>query len=187
MPSVLNTPRTVTVRGSKFCRNSPGQVQGFLLEKRLANRTSRTPEKEEAFLSALRKGVSVSGACKGARIPRQTAYDWRDADTKFAQAWDAALEEGTDILEDEALRRAVEGRERPVFYKGEECGQVKEYSDTLLIVMLKARRPEKYKENIGIKGKIDHAHTVGLSETDQLLAGIATGRAPGSSSEPTSH
>ena len=53
---------------------------------------------------------------------------------------------GTDALEDEALRRAFHGSERPVFQGKELVGYVRDYSDTLLIFMLKARRPEKYRE-----------------------------------------
>jgi hypothetical protein len=50
-------------------------------------------------------------------------YKHRGNSEAFAGAWDDAVETGTDELEDEAFRRA------------------KEDSDTLLIFMLKARRP----------------------------------------------
>ncbi len=43
-------------------------------------------------------------------------------------------------------RRAVEGVDEPRFHDGQICGHVRKYSDTLLIFMLKARRPDKYKE-----------------------------------------
>jgi hypothetical protein len=45
-----------------------------------------------------------------------------------------------------------------VFHQGQECGQIREYSDTLLIFMLKARRPEKFKERFAAEhsGKITH-------------------------------
>ena len=42
-----------------------------------------------------------------------------------------------DALEAEARRRAVEGVRKPVFYQGVICGWVGEYSDTLLIFLLK--------------------------------------------------
>ena len=47
---------------------------------------------------------------------------------------------------------------RPVYYKGEVVGTVKKYSDRLLIVLLKAHRPAKYRENFSMthSGKIDH-------------------------------
>jgi hypothetical protein len=52
-------------------------------------------------------------------------------------------ETGTDLLEDEALRRAEDGVAEPRFYEGRLCGHVQKYSDTLLIFLLKARRPQK--------------------------------------------
>jgi hypothetical protein len=53
---------------------------------------------------------------------------------------------GTAALENEAVRRAYHGVEKPVFYKGEVCGYTQDYSDTLLIFLLKARKPEVYRE-----------------------------------------
>ena len=66
---------------------------------------------------------------KPTRIGRRTAYDWREADEDFAKDWEDAVEAGTDALEDVAIERA------------------KNSSDTMLIFMLKARRPEKFREN----------------------------------------
>lgn len=114
----------------------------------MANRTKLTPEKEEEFLGELRKGLTVSGAAKVIKVVRQTCYEHRANSPEFATAWDEAIEEGTDYLEDEARRRAAKGTLKPVFYKGEKCGTIREYSDTLLIFLLKARRPEKFSERI---------------------------------------
>ncbi len=79
-------------------------------------------------------------------MSRRSAYDWRKEDQEFANEWDAAEALGTDLLEDEARRRAAQGVDEPVFWKGEVKGFVRKYSDVLLIFMLKARRPEKYRE-----------------------------------------
>lgn len=62
-----------------------------------------------------------------------------------------AQEEATDGLEAEARRRAVTGTLKPIFYKGEEVAQVREYSDTLLVVLLKGNRPDKFRENASIE------------------------------------
>ncbi len=101
----------------------------------MANRTTRTPKKRAAFLKALESGESVTKACNAAGIGRRTVYDWRGDDEKFAAEWDDAVETGTDVLEDEAVKRAKDG------------------SDTLLIFMLKARRPDKFKD------RWQHEHT----------------------------
>lgn len=109
-------------------------------------RTKRTPEKEAEFLAALSETANVTHSCEVTGIARASAYEWREADEGFKAKWDAALVLGTDALEDEAIRRAKVGTLKPVFYQGEECGTIREYSDTLMIVMLKSRRPEKFKE-----------------------------------------
>ncbi len=119
-------------------------------------RTTRTLEKRRAaFLKALAETANVSYACKQSGVPRRTAYQWRTDVPKFAGAWDEAVELGTDALEDEAVRRAHAGTDKPVFYKGAVCGAIREYSDTLLIFMLKARRPEKFKERTEVDHKVD--------------------------------
>lgn len=93
-------------------------------------KTIRTPKRGEGFLKALRSGKSVTAACRIGRIARTAAYEWRKGDEAFAKAWDEAIEEGTDGLEDSAHTRA------------------KKSSDTLMIFLLKARRPDKFKERV---------------------------------------
>jgi hypothetical protein len=133
-------------------------------------------QKRAAFLAALAETANVSRACLVARLPRRTAYDARAADPAFAAAWDAAVELGTDALEDEAVRRAHEGTVKPVFYKGAECGGIREYSDTLLIFMLKARRPERYRERSALDlNATIHRDPASYSDAE-LAAIVAAGR-----------
>jgi hypothetical protein len=110
----------------------------------MANRTTRTPEKDAAFFEALQNGASISSAAKSAAYGRTSIYQWRKDNPDFAAAWDEAIDCGTDLLEDEVMRRAKDGVDEPRFYEGEVCGYVRKSSDTLAIFLLKARRPEKY-------------------------------------------
>lgn len=96
--------------------------------------TNPTHKKGERLLAALRAGETVTSACQAEHIHRSTYYAWRAADSGFAAQADDAIESGTDVLEDEARRRAIAG------------------SDTLLIFLLKARRPEKYRERYTPEG-----------------------------------
>lgn len=121
----------------------------------MANRTKRTPKKEKAFLQALRKTGNVSKACEIVKIGRRTAYEWRAESEEFAELWEQAIEAGYDLLEEEARRRAFEGLVRKKFTsKGQPVNDPatgeqyyeREYSDTLLIFLLKGGRPEKYRE-----------------------------------------
>jgi hypothetical protein len=95
-------------------------------------------------------------AAKAAGYGRQRLYEWREADPELAAAWDDALEAGTEVLEDVALRRAKDGVAEPRFYEGRLCGHVQKYSDTLLIFLLKARRPWKYAD----KAQTEHSGTL---------------------------
>ena len=106
---------------------------------------ARRPRKRALFLAALTDTVNVTLACRRAGIPRRTAYDWRDADEAFARQWDEALDEGIDLLEAELHRRAFEGVERPVYYKGEQVGTWRFYSDALAMFLMRAHRPEGYR------------------------------------------
>lgn len=113
-----------------------------------------TPEKIERFAAELSETGQVKKACAAAGISRRTAFYWRKLDATFAAAWDEALKVAVTVLEDEALRRAQEGNERPVFNaKGEQTGVVREYSDTLAIFLLKAANPAKYRERLSLTGE----------------------------------
>ncbi len=118
------------------------------------NHSETTPKKAPAFekwqvtfLQWLAKKGNISAACRKAKIDRKWAYVVRDRDPFFKEAWDEALEVATEALEEEARRRAQEGTLRPVYYEGKKVGNVREYSDTLLIFLLKAHKPSKYREN----------------------------------------
>ena len=106
---------------------------------------ARRPRRKTVFLQALTETVNVTLACRRAGIPRRTAYDWREQDAAFAGRWDEALEEGIDLLEAELQRRAFEGVERPITYRGEQVGTWRYYSDALAMFLLKAHRPERYR------------------------------------------
>ena len=94
-----------------------------------------------AFLAGLERGLSAAGAAAAAGIPRSLAYKWRQMNRDFEAAWRMAAEAGADLLEDEALRRVMEGVEKPVFYRGAQVGTVRTYNDRLLMMLLQRRRP----------------------------------------------
>jgi hypothetical protein len=151
------------------------------------NRTNRTLKKRETFIQALSEGFSVTTACMKASITRSRAYAWRNDDAEFAAEWDAAVDQGTDLLEDEARRRAYVGVDKPVFQGKELVGHIREYSDTLLIFTLKARRPEKFRENhkVDLTGDVTHRLDGAKEALDRKLAGLAAlVAAPGVSGEP---
>ena len=123
-----------------------------------------TPEKAwpvwaKAFLSVLSRLGVVGYAARKAGIERQSAYHLRDRDDAFREAWRVALEEAMDRAEQEAWRRGIKGVKRPVYQGGEHVGDIQDYSDTLLIFMMKAHRPEKYRERIDMRADMKHEHS----------------------------
>jgi len=119
----------------------------------MAKATRFDSRSRATFLKALRTGISVAAAADQAGVARRTVYYRREKDADFASEWDAAIEDGTDRLEDEAFRRALEGTEKSIYYQGKAIGSVRDYSDSLLVFMLKARRGDKFKDSIKSDGK----------------------------------
>jgi len=100
------------------------------------------------FLAALALSPNVALACRTAGVSRVTAYDLRHADAAFAAAWQEAVDESTDELVGEMYRRAKDGVPEPVYYKGEVCGHILRYSNTLAIFLAKAHRPGVYGDKL---------------------------------------
>jgi len=115
--------------------------------------------KRNAFLRALSISGKVAESSRSAGYTDSTYLQkLRATDEEFAKQWDLALESAADSLEDEAVRRATEGVLEPHYHKGEVVGYTKKYSDQLLIFLLKALRPDKFRETVNVdatlKGKL---------------------------------
>jgi Homeodomain-like domain len=114
-------------------------------QKGLARPRSRaTATAKAAVLKRLAEGSSITDAAKAIGRSRRTLHEWRDRDAKFASDWADVLECGADELEAEARRRAVDGVEEPMVSAGKLVCTVRKYSDTLLLALLRAHRPEKF-------------------------------------------
>jgi hypothetical protein len=130
--------------------------EGRAAGKRTANKTARSDTRgraaawDKAFLAALRRNGVITTACEAAGVGRTTVYDKRNADPVFAIAWDEALVEAADRIEAEVIRRAIDGYGVPVRYKGDVVGIDRAFSDSLAQMVLKAHKPDKYKERVQI-------------------------------------
>lgn len=112
------------------------------------------------FLERLAETANVTRSARAAKVERVTVYRHRRKDPEFLKAWDEALELGNDALEDEAIRRGKDGWLEPLVSAGKVVGTVRKYSDGLLNTMLKARRPEKFRERTDttMSGSMTHTH-----------------------------
>ena len=108
-----------------------------------------TPEFKKSFLSMLAELPNITVICKLMGISPSNLLVARKNDELFDQGVRNAIDEGYDLIEEEARRRAVDGVLEPVFYRGEEVGKIRRYSDQLLITLLKGYKPKKF--NPGVK------------------------------------
>jgi predicted TIM-barrel fold metal-dependent hydrolase len=95
-------------------------------------RRRRRADWEPRFLELFRQTANVRLSADGAGIDRGTAYHRRQRDEAFAAAWAQAEADAIDVLEAEARRRALS------------------VSDNLLMFLLKAHRPDRFRETIRI-------------------------------------
>ena len=109
-----------------------------------------TQAKKAAFLDAFATMGTITHAATAAGITRRLHYVWMDNDPEYVTAFREAEQKAIEGLEREARRRAIEGTEEPVFHQGQQVGAIRKYSDTLLIFLLKAARPERYRERIDL-------------------------------------
>jgi len=109
-----------------------------------------TAEFKEQFLEMLVVLPNVTAVCRLMGVHHSNLYRARKKDEDFDQKIREALDAGYDMVEEEARRRAVEGVLEPVYHQGEEVGQVRKYSDNLLMFLLKA-----YKKKFNPQAKLD--------------------------------
>jgi len=81
--------------------------------------TKDTPHMKGLLTEAAKTAPSFRQACLQAGVNYSTGKKWRKEDEEFAKALAMADDERRDHLREEAQRRAVEGWEKPVLYKGE--------------------------------------------------------------------
>src|ERR1044071_5503839 len=127
------------------------------------DRRQQADARKRAFLEAFRLNANVSGAARAADIDRSTPYGWAKDDPEFKAAMEAAEQEAADRLEAEAFRRAHDGVDEYVTSGGklirDDDGLPllhRRYSDQLMITLLKAHRPERFKD----RQQVEHAGEV---------------------------
>jgi len=112
-----------------------------------------TRDRQKRFLEALAETGVVSLAAAIAGTSRTRVYELRNKNAAFAKRWEDAEERAADALEAEAWRRAVDGVPEPLVSAGKLVRDddslpiaIRRYSDPLMISLLKARRPERFKD-----------------------------------------
>lgn len=128
------------------------------------------------FLDALARCGNISLASRAAGLSRPGLYARRERDAEFAQEWDEAIRTATDTLEAEAWRRARDGvpeylvtGKGLVLDKNGEPVMQNRYSDSLLTTLLKAHKPERYRERSTVEMNVTGSLAERLDEARKRM------------------
>ena len=121
----------------------------------MTQRHEFTERKQKLFLEGLARTGVVLKACRMAHISRTAVYAHRNADKQFQAAWDQADEEFTELLEAKAHSLAFEGKE------------------TSLWNLLKARKPDRYRDPIQRVARTDSKGNDVTDDSDANLLATA--------------
>lgn len=127
----------------------------------------RVHNRAKVFLAAYRATCSITKAAEAADMERGMHYRWLEDDPQYKADFETAKEEAFQSLQDEAVRRAHEGIRKPLVYqgqftyasytkKGKGIGPplaIQEYSDSLLMFLMRGMKPEMYRERFEHTGK----------------------------------
>lgn len=105
-----------------------------------------TLARQGVFLEAFARLGNVTGACRETETTRASHYQWL-ADADYRARFAVAQEMAADALVQEARRRALEGVSKGYYQQGRLMETVTEYSDQLLMFLMKGAMPSIYRDN----------------------------------------
>lgn len=132
-PAPISLPQTFNAKQALALIEDPDKLFDF-------SDTSLNPQQQLYIVSYAVRGTKM-GACKLAGVTTGAVDKWLK-DKEFSQALQNAVDMVQDSLEEELIRRAMNG------------------SDQLLLAAVKAAKPEKYvaksTSDINVKGQVVH-------------------------------
>ena len=144
------------------------------------------PETKRRICALTAAGSYISEISSELDVTQSTIREWLQQDPQFRVDFQDARGVQTDLLEKEAVRRARDGVEEVVIYQGrvvmiadpdnpDEQIPLKRrnYSDTMLMFLLKGQRREIY----GDKVESDNRHSVNIEGARERLAAKFAGLA----------
>lgn len=90
-------------------------------------------KRQDLWLDAFIKTGTILGACRRTGVCRETVRKWRRDDLDFAKRFEDSDLDITETLETKAMSQAMAG------------------DTTLIIFLLKARKPEMYRDRFDVK------------------------------------
>lgn len=127
---------------------------------------NHTQHTRAQVIEEFRRTGRVDLACAFAGVDRGSHYLWLKKHPDYAAEFNDAREQVAGLLEDEAVRRAYHGTAKPVAVAGK-IVMLHEFSDQLLMFLLKARKPEVFADRL----KTEHSGgiAVTISPEDNAL------------------
>lgn len=120
------------------------------------------------FLKALAECGVIAYAAKLAGVNRRTVYRRRNSDREFAKELRSTIREANDALVYEVFRRGVKGTVKPVYQGGRHVGDIREYSDSLLIFLCKARMPKVFRDNYRVEHSGDAKNPIPVNHSGSV-------------------
>ncbi len=124
--------------------------------------------KMRKFLQYYANCGSIVLSSQAADICYELHFYWMKHYDGYPLLYEQSQAMHVDRLEREATRRAVDGVDKGVWYRGNRVGTEKQYSDLLLLAQLKANIPDKYKERTEVITKSDDVRVSHLSRGEML-------------------
>lgn len=148
------------------------EVKDYFQREEKALTPKLTEELKMVFCRAYAQRGIIREGTTAAGISRRTYLRWRKEDEAFNEACNEAKQMAVDLIEQEAMRRAIDGFDRPVIYKGEITDTYKDYSDSLLTMLMKGNKPEKYKERTEHSGSVGRPMTLDEETKEDVVSSI---------------
>lgn len=130
-----------------------------------------TASARKRFLEVFARCGNIKESCDIANIGRHTHYDWLE-DPEYRKAFEDAKEDACDVLAEEVRRRGQHGYEELQYRRdaeGNTVGEVlvtRKYDSTLLMFLLKSRKPEVYRDNV--KSDVSFTGSMAVSHDPDL-------------------
>lgn len=132
-----------------------------------------TPQRQTEFIAALADCGVVEQAANAVNMSVTSCYRLRRAPGagNFAAAWDAAIQYASKRLLDLAFDRAINGSDEPVFDRdGCRVGRQMKTNDRLLMFLLRAYMPDRFRSTDPDPRRIDHEPPLELAPVSEALA-----------------
>lgn len=134
---------------------------------------------QTVFLFALRGAdgmppMSIRAACKAAGINRGTFLVWKETDPDFMAEYAAAIEDGTDTIEDVATDWAMNGKveERQFDEGGKVASEKIKHDSSMMRFILGGRRPERYRQGGDVNVQVN-ANNAAPADDTQIARALA--------------